>query len=996
MAKAVLEDRINPFDHVVTYRPNIFTSNDWKYLTLGEYLDIIKNDESLKQISEEMYQQFTKVEGLPTQAADNWDEYTIFPKHFDEPHKSQYRSLKKNLACVNFFGKFLPPVEDMNLNGDGNGIVVLDVDFKEAGRVFGITEPQIELAENQLFDHFKDHESIIFYYKTSSCLGYHIGYLTDARTPPQYETVFHQLINEILNDCPAFTGEHVMDISVGRYNANFFTNHSDSVYSCYPKEIYKGNYSDIVVPKEPTPTMEGFDEFPYQVDFRLFLAYNRMQDSEYFHGRLDWLKMIYALRSEFPYSYSSRMEYWFTRLSSLSNKFQPEKDLQNFKSFVEDYNGEKRVGVDFIINHLNGVTTQTPEYTIEDVKKYFEDLEERDLPDIETSSFMFIDQYLSEIQKNFNFEENLIIESPPNTGKSRLFLKDVQFKRIYLVPTKILIDDLSKYASKAQVVQEGILSGDINVSAEVIISTYEGLEKILNSKLNLADYTLIIDEAHNLFISSSPNFRFLALYKICRNFNRFKNTILLSGTWIDFPFTTEEFKLIKVRLKNPTVTDLEIINTETPLDTLSSDIINNPGKQIVLINNKGENNELKQLLQKNNPAAIVTLMNSDTKKTKQVKEILEKNHLTPGEVLIGTQMIVEGISFLDDDIKAIRFYRNMLPEYIAQLSFRARKSDKKPVIKFYQSRENFKLRKDANYTNTYKQILEKTQAKDPLSMASDYIDDTAIRIYKERRIVNGKAIHETVPYLFDHTKANNPELNQLLLGNFSLEQISKALNADLFSLLAHLRKWNFRFTFSEAEKSFIRKDFKKLRTMDRQQFLSENFADIAHYGFDDLSFDKKSPIYRAWLMTQFLKIEYFLAMEPEQRVNLFFDKKTNQTLADEVMGSVILTEKHLLYAGELVSKNFEFEDHPVLNKIKSVDGYPKRISNEVLDTTFADLKISISKIKKILKKQFDVSESKPSKDKAKKSSRFFRLVLIEKDFSTYIRAEAVDAISERF
>ena len=997
MANSTDEVQINPFDLIVTYRQNIYTSNDWQYITLKEYLNIIKNDQRLKEIFDEMYNQFIKVEGLPTESDPGGDEYIIFPKHFDEPCKTQYRSLKKELPCVNFFGKFLPPVSDMFLNCNGNGIVVLDIDLKEAGREHGILEPQLDLAENQLFDHFKAHGSLIFYYQTSSSLGYHVGYITDARNPHQYKMVFDQLVAELLEDCPAFRKHNIVDNSVGRYNANFFTNHSNLIFSNYPKKIYTGNYLDLVVEAAPIIPTEGFDEFPYSQDFRLFLAYSRMEDGEYFHTRLDWLKMIYALRSEFPYCYSSRMEHWFNKLSSLSDKFQPVKDLDDFKRFIDDYNGEKRIGVDFIINHLNGVTTQTPDYTIDDVKNYFEELDDNDLPEIETSDFFYINQYLIEIRNSLNLEGNLIIESPPNTGKSTLFLKNVHFKRIYLVPTKILIDDLIKHNPKAQVVQEGVLSVDINVTAKVIISTYEGLDKILNSKLNPADYTLIIDEAHNLFISASPNFRFLALYKICQNFKRFKNTILLSGTWINFPFTKEEFKLIKVRLRNPAINQLEIVTTETPLDTLSSDIITHPGKQIVLINNKDENNELKQFLIKNDPNSKVTLMNSDTKKSKQVKKILENNHLGPGEVLVGTQMIVEGISFLDDDINAIRFYRNMLPEYIAQLSFRARKSDVKPVIKFYQSRENFSLRKDANYANTYKKMEETSQLKDLSSMASGYIGKTAIRIYSERKIVNNKVADETLPYLFDHTVPNSPQVNLLLLGNFTLDRVSKALNADIFSHLAHLRKWNFQFTFSEGEKSSVRKDFKKTRSEDRRMFLRDNFGEIAKYTFDDLSFDKKSPVYIAWLMTQFLNIDYFLEMDSDKREKLFFDKKLYQFFADEVMGSVTLEGKNLAYVRDLLSKNFEFEDQPILSKIKSVRGYPARISNEDLAHSFNDLNLSISKLKKVLKKQFIVSEAKPSKDKAMKSSRFFSVVEIEHAFVKYVKHDAFeDPLNDAF
>ena len=80
MAKSDSEVQINPFNLMVTYRPNIYTSNDWRYITLEKYLEIIRTDERLKEISDEMYSQFITVEGLPTESDPGGDDYIIYPK----------------------------------------------------------------------------------------------------------------------------------------------------------------------------------------------------------------------------------------------------------------------------------------------------------------------------------------------------------------------------------------------------------------------------------------------------------------------------------------------------------------------------------------------------------------------------------------------------------------------------------------------------------------------------------------------------------------------------------------------------------------------------------------------------------------------------------------------------------------------------------------------------------------------------------------------------
>ena len=140
-----------------------------------------------------MFNHFIFYEGLPNGVDENLDDYVIFHKHFDEPEKSRYTSLKRQLPCVKFFGKFLPPVSSMTLNG--NGIVVLDIDLKAAWKVSGILEAQMDLADSQLFNHFQHHPSIIFYYNTTSRVGFHIGYLTNAKTDTQSATLSLTFIN---------------------------------------------------------------------------------------------------------------------------------------------------------------------------------------------------------------------------------------------------------------------------------------------------------------------------------------------------------------------------------------------------------------------------------------------------------------------------------------------------------------------------------------------------------------------------------------------------------------------------------------------------------------------------------------------------------------------------------------------------------------------------------------------------------------------------------
>lgn len=980
-------------DLTVTYRRNVKTSlaDDWNYMSIDEYLDIIETDEKLKQIADRWNEKYNLIAGWASTSEGIMDDCLIFPQNLEGPLRIEYRESKLLLPCVHYFGRFLPPSNKISLIGEGNGVVVLDIDIKHIGGTDGIHSAFRDSIDAMINAFYSQHPSSIFLYETSSSLGYHIGYLTDAKNEVEYKQAFNQLVKELSNAIPLIQGEGIIDENVGRYSHNFFTNHSNLVLRKNPSVIFKptASFVEPIFEQERHETQAQYDEFPYHIDFRLYLAYHKSDSEVYFHDRREWLTMIYALKAEFPGCYRSRMVDWFVKLSSLSPKFNEEEDVELFDDIMSS-NTTQDAGIGFIIKVLNrgNVVSQFPKYTLDDLQNYFTDLSDKDSADSHASNFLFIERYLTEIKDSLNFSQNLIIESPPNTGKSTLFLQGVSFKRIYLVPTKVLLTDLAKNIPSAQIVQEGVLSDEINPE-EVILSTYEGLEKILQSNIPLKEYKLIVDEAHNIFLSASLSFRFLSLHRICKSFHKFENTILLSGTWIDLPFSDEEFSLIKVKQRDPVSTELNIITTETPLDNLSKEVALETGKQIVLINNKDENIKLKELVLQNRPDATITLINADTKKSEEVKKILDDNHLQEGHVLIGTQMIVEGISFLDEDIKAIRFYRSMAAEHIAQLSFRARKSHLKPPVSFYQSRNEFFIRKDSNLSTVYEKLHQQSASKHWADLANQYVGNSAIRMAYERVIEWGKAMEFTVPLIFDKDVSDKPHISKIFLGHLSTSNVAEAMSSDLFSLLVALRKWNFTFRFSKAEKTSSRDEFKKLQTQQQKVFIGERLNELLNFSYEQVGQNKKSPIYKAWVLLQCVDVGYFNQWNPEHRINLFFDKRELHRFCDMVQGCAILKGKEFLELADLVSSKFYEQDEKILSRIKELKGYPSKISNESLEI-LETASLTQRRIKKVLSKYFDVSPSSPRKDENNVSVRYFRLADIYHDFEPYLRVDKME------
>jgi hypothetical protein len=985
----------------VTLRPNVKTSQGWTYPLLDEYLDLIENNSDLKALSEEMQEQFVGKDGELFDSGEPVGDLVVVSRFLEGDLKEKYRLRKQELQCVNYFGYFLPPSNHMMLqDGRGNGLVVLDIDLKGLGAA--IPEPYLELIEEDLIQYYSNHLCTAFLYQSSSALGYHIGYLTDAQTPTQYKVVFGQLVRDLQQRCPKVA--NLVDLGVGDNTRCFFTNHSTYVLRKTPEAIYRTNEAEAQLLEQQVHQLTfqeqvPYDEFPYQDDFRLYLAFQAKGEGYFFDDRRDWFAMMYALKTIYPSCYLSRMEHWFHTLSKLSPKFNPKVDNGTFQSILDAETAEKS-GLDFIIKHLASgeSSTRYAAYKREDVASYFASLNQMDKADTDKTNVLEIDQYITEIKEVLRLEDhqNLIIEAPPGTGKSTLVLEHITQKRVVLVPTLVLLQDLHKNVPKGvslQVVQQDVQADDI-VDAEVILCTYEGLGKVLDSRVDVQQYTLILDEAHNLFVSASPTFRFTTLNRILSSFYRFKNVILLSGTWIEYPFYNRSFTHYKVQKRNAEGPVLELVTTPNPLNSLAEETLTEHGKQIALINNREENWKLDRLIKSHREGALVTVMNRDTKGSEEVLQRLEYNSLREGEVLVGTQMITEGISFNDPDIKAIRFYQNLLPEHIIQLSYRARSSEARPIIKYYHSRQSFKLSALANYQYAYLKAKEGYEALNPAQLGRELIKDSQLLIYYQNQ-KGPQSPKVYTPYISGGTGFMPVHLNGLLLGYYALRDVSSSLNGDLFSLLALLRQRGFRFSFSTMGISSIREDFKQMEEILQKEMIRDKLQDIVSLPYEKLDHQQKDHIYKAWCLVQCVDAMYFLQKSEEDRVKLFTDKKSYQLLVETVLGSVMVEENTFKMLEQFASVKFKDQYAAVLSKIREVPGYPENIFHADLENAFKSMNLSIQAVKKILRQQYNLSDAKSTTREGVKD-RVFDLTKRNHDFQYYLKPEVMTRYDSPF
>jgi len=976
----------------VTCRPNVRVSTGWTYPLLDEYLDLIEKSIPLEETRVEYLQLFLHRDVLHSDSGEPMGDGVITHTFLDEPFKEQFRLRKQSLAVVNYFGHFLPPSTHMVLQGPGNGLVVLDIDLKGLGRE--IPEPFLELLEQELLDYFYAHLCTVFLYVSSSTLGYHIGFLTDAATPVQYKVVFEQLVRNIKQGCPRLAP--YVDEGVGHYTRAFYTSHSSYVLRKKPlamfltetKEVEQLERSLLKQVEEATETV--YQAFPYHMDIRLFLAFQRRAAGVYFDKYQDWLTMLYALKATYPICYLERLQYWFETLSGLSPKFNPADDFNTFQGIL-DQDTLPQTGVDFIINHLaNGaVTTQYPTYSWEEAISYSREVfGKMDVANSEDSDQLEIDSYLTEIKEDLPLEEqDVILDAPPGCGKTTLVLEAMKGKRILLLPTLVLMEDV--YTKVPEGTSYLMVKGEIQPeqiwAADVILCTYEGLGKILASNINKTAYTLIVDEAHNLFVSASPTFRFASLNRIVSSFNRFNNVVLLSGTWIQYPIALKNFRHIKVRKRNAPEPVLEMVNTPNPLNSLAEDVVQESGKQIVLINNKALNWQLERLIKKYSPDSPVIVINSDTKDTVEVRQRLEKNELQVNEKLVGTQMIIEGISFTDPDIKSMLFFQNLLPEHMAQLCFRARASAD-PQIKYYYARQSFKLSASADYSYAYQKVKAAFEALNLQEFPREKVKDTTLLIYYQQSGRGKSAQKLYTPYLTGEYMATAPQVNSLLLGYYALKEVGQALNSDLLSLLAHLRQWNFSFGFSTMGVSTIREDFKRLEAEEQRALIRDHLPTVARLSGEELNHREQDAVYKAWCLLQCVDTGYFLSLSEEERESQFTDKKKYQELVEQVLACALMEGHTFSKLEPFASKKFMNTDAKILLKMRGLPCYEGRIYHDDFDETIARWGVSGSEVARVMKKYYDKSPSKPTTVKGVRK-RYFELSNREFGFIGYIKHE---------
>lgn len=274
----------------------------------------------------------------------------------------------------------------------------------------------------------------------------------------------------------------------------------------------------------------------------------------------------------------------------------------------------------------------------------------------------YLSEAAKEVEQVLTDDENYNMIAFTGSGKTFALIKEIQAKKlnaIFLTPyesTAKQLENIYKVPSVYGTVSAAEVQKYLR-SNNLVVSTYDGLRKILESRIIAEDYILLIDEAHNLVTHS--NFRDAALQKIFDSMTYFKKIINITGT--PEGVLNNDYKNIKfIRHNQQTLlANYTIIETHEPsITSCVEHILNNPpdrGKVVIFKNNiKHLEVVREELIKRGIKSQQIKILNSNTKNEALFVSIVEDEKI-PAEVkyVLTTSVISDGVNIMNQKVDAV-------------------------------------------------------------------------------------------------------------------------------------------------------------------------------------------------------------------------------------------------------------------------------------------------------------------------------------------------------
>jgi len=925
----IIKNEYDYKNHQVAISPNCFDES-WNVSSLKKVFLISRNTKHIDKCK--------KVANLlyyvdPDNSRGDQDDYLLLIEN-EKVESKKFR--RKNIPMV----KYNIQSNNHALN---NYIVILDIDFKV--ELDELDHIKLDSLKNEVISFYDKQSFTVFLIESTSGLGFHLGMAlyTDSMNKNVYQKAFEIFSNELASFSETNDFTKYIDSTVSRLEASFFIGPNIS-----PTSRFKNPTHSLSLNKDKLPETTYNSTYHSSIHNDFILTHFSKLISpncKVFSDYENWSKMLIAIVVIFRDN-KKRAKFWFDYFSKFCcNRTNQSENLEHFeRAFSAQF--DQQIGVNYIIKKVIGGKFRNKEikYKISDVKDYIESLGSDSYLTSDTETIK-IDNYISEQSHLINSDQNLLVSAPPNSGKTHYFMSID--KVIFLTPTSILRDDLHSSMPHAYKITNDSKKpiNIIDPNQEKYIGNYDAIFRITISDIELSKFTLVIDESHELFMSAHPDFRHRVLRKLTDSLTIFKNFVLLTGTPFPFIHPFNKFKTLTFSKKTPQVPTLYVNETSTPLSSLVDDVIGTDGKQIIYLNDKNKIENVRELLTKEDSTRPIRVFTSETKLGSQQQEILTTNKLPENTILLATQMILEGISLQDEEIVALRFYQPILPEYIAQFSFRPRKT-KEIKIHMYVKPKEYVVAPNAILSTAYNWCLTKTE----YDIQNCYKYNTNDESYYTRYFIGDlKGENKLLPIVKVYDEI---EIDYLFLGQIACEKALRAQSVDLMAVLVQLKKWHFQFVFIKKNNSDTLKVNGRLNLNEQREIIKTSFERI----MTKLEVKKNQKfLKRAWDLCQFFNHKYLGEMNPEER--LLYITNTDKFKQLLVIIGVFAVKKNIENSilNHLV-KEFEIEKSiKIISEVQNMVGYPT-IKNEDLNNAFSAKDFGIKKINKTLKIYFEVEK----------------------------------------
>jgi hypothetical protein len=408
---------------------------------------------------------------------------------------------------------------------------------------------------------------------------------------------------------------------------------------------------------------------------------------------------------------------------------------------------------------------------------------------VETPIYEKLDK-LSKILSDADFPVGVtLLKSPTNSGKTHLFVNGLSGKRIIVLPTKALVDQVAKHKGVAKCYDGKLFP----LGESVIAMTYNKLElfiKMVDSgAIGRQEYDLFVDEAHNLY--TSYNYRDAAMnivydtiqLKYCRK------VVLMSGTLKnEFLPALKIDKQVNVTREQPTQQQCNVIKTNDPHRFLMGKV-EIDGKSLVLLNNKAQAEQLAIELNANGLPAQVFHKDNQQDTENQLMLIDES---VKAKVLIFTQIGVEGLNLNNQNIKQVIAFDHHGSVTLEQVNNRARKNNTKLYV----------LRNDNSKDDGFLSQMDVTAALNDAKKFVDFAnsvlghtDSLEIEATTKQLLTTIKSLPSNLKYSVRYNEsAKQFEVSHLGLAAkvYEMDCTNEGYNAELFD--EHMAEYHFTVT----------------------------------------------------------------------------------------------------------------------------------------------------------------------------------------------------------